>query len=98
SSFTFSLPSHPLNRIHHIRLLGEESVTEIGCPLDIAGHSLNHVWVSCQSLNAWVPRLFRDSVRQRFIFQILVPVHPLLKLDHLQRISGRGECLSQEWI
>jgi hypothetical protein len=66
--------------------------------LDIAGHTLNHIWKLHQSLYAWVPRLLCHRVRQRFACQILVLVHPLLQLDDFQWISGSSERLSQEWI
>jgi len=66
--------------------------------LDIARHALYYVWKLYQSLDAWVPWLFCHRVRQRFAFQILVPIHPLLKLDDLKWISGSSQRLSQEWI
>jgi hypothetical protein len=66
--------------------------------LDIAGHTLHHVWKLYQSLYAWVPRLLGYRVPQRFAFQILVLSHPLLKLDDLEWISGSSQRLSQELI
>jgi hypothetical protein len=79
-------------------LLRQECVSQIRRPLHIAGHTLHHVWKLYQSLDAWVPWLLCHRVRQRFALQILVLVHPLLELDDLERISGSGECLSQELI
>ena len=35
--------AHALNGSHHILLLGEEGVPEIGRPLDILGQALHHV-------------------------------------------------------
>jgi hypothetical protein len=66
--------------------------------LDVAGHALRHVRKHHQSLHTWVPRLLCHSVRQCLACQILVLVHPLLKLNDLKRISGRSERLSQEII
>jgi hypothetical protein len=66
--------------------------------LDIARRPLHHVWKLYQRLDAWVPRLLCHGVRQRFALQILVSIHPLLKLDNFNWISGSGECLSQKWI
>jgi hypothetical protein len=77
-SFIFSLPTHSLDRIHHVRLLRQKCISQVRRPLDIAGHTLHHVWKLYQSLYAWVPRLLRHGVRQRFALQILVPIHPLL--------------------
>jgi hypothetical protein len=79
-------------------LLCEECVSQIRRPSDIAGHTLHHVWKLYQSLYAGVPILLGHRVRQSFAFQILVPIHPLLKLDNLEWISGSSERLSQEWI
>jgi hypothetical protein len=79
-------------------LLRQERVSQIRRPLDIAGHTLYHVWKLYHCLYARVPRLLCHCVRQRFAFQILVPIHPLLKLDNFKRISGSSERLSQELV
>jgi hypothetical protein len=79
-------------------LLRQKRVSQIRRPLDIAGHTLHYIWKLYQSLDAWVPRLFCHRVRQRFPFQILVPIHPLLQLDDLEWISGSSQRLGQEWI
>jgi hypothetical protein len=52
-----SLRTHALDCIHHVRLLRQECVPQVGGPLDIARHPLNHVRELYQSLNAWIPRL-----------------------------------------
>jgi hypothetical protein len=79
-------------------LLCQECVSQIRRPLDIAGHTLHYVWKLDQCLYAWVPLLLRHCVRQRFALQILVPIHPLLKLDNFKWISGSGERLSEERV
>jgi hypothetical protein len=68
-------------------LLRKKGVPQIRCPLDIARHPLNHVWILHESLNTWVPRLLCHGVCQRFALQILIIVHPLLKLNYFKRIS-----------
>jgi hypothetical protein len=93
-----SLPTQALNCIHHIRLLCQKRVSQVGRPLDVASHPLNHVWKLYQRLDAWVPRLLCHGIRQRLALQIFVSIHPLLKLDNLKWISGSGECLSQKLI
>jgi hypothetical protein len=35
-SFVLRFAAHPLHGIHDVRLLGEESVPEVGCPLNVA--------------------------------------------------------------
>jgi hypothetical protein len=97
-SRALSLRAHALDCVHHVRLLRQECVPQIRRPLDIADHALQHVWKRHHSLYAWVPRLFCHGVRQRFVFQIFVPIHPLLKLDELKWISGSSQRLSQELI
>jgi hypothetical protein len=79
-------------------LLRQECVSQIRRPLDIAGHALHRVWKLYHSLYAWVPPLFRHRVGERFAFQILVLIHPLLKLDDLEWICGSSQRLSQELI
>jgi hypothetical protein len=79
-------------------LLRQECVSQVRRPLDIARHPLHHVWKLYQSLHAWIPRLLGHRVRQRFAFQILVLIHPLLKLDDLKWISGSGESLGKERV
>jgi hypothetical protein len=79
-------------------LLCQECVAQIRRPLNIAGHTLDHVWKRYQSLYARVPRLLRHGVGERFVFQILVAIHPLLQLDDLEWISGSSQRLSQEWV
>jgi hypothetical protein len=58
SSSAFGLHTHPLDSIHHIGLLREERVTEIGGPLNVVGQTLHHVRQSRHRLNARVPGLF----------------------------------------
>jgi hypothetical protein len=93
-----SLPTHALHGIHHIRLLCQKRVSQVGRPLNVARHPLNQVWKFYQRLDAWVPRLLCHSVRQRLALQVFVSIHPLLKLDNFKWVSGSGECLSQQWI
>jgi hypothetical protein len=47
-------------------LLRQEGIPQIGCPLDIAGHSLHYIWEHYQPLHARIPRLFCHGVCQRF--------------------------------
>jgi hypothetical protein len=42
--------------------------------------------------------LFGHCVRQRFALQILIVIHPLLKLNYFQWIGGSGQSLCQELI
>jgi hypothetical protein len=93
-----SFRTHALDCVHHIRLLRQESVSQVCHPLNIASHPLHHVWILHESLNTWVPRLLCHSVRQGFALQILIVVHPLLKLNYFQWIGRSGERLRQERV
>jgi hypothetical protein len=79
-------------------LLRQECVPQIRRPLDIAGHTLYDVWKLYQCLYARVPRLLCHGVCQRFALQILIVIHPLLKLNYFQRIGRSGESLRQKRI
>jgi hypothetical protein len=68
-------------------LLRKKSVPQIVCPLDVASHALHDFWIPRHCLHARIPRLFCYSFRQRFVFQIFVLIHPLLKRDDLDRVS-----------
>jgi hypothetical protein len=39
-----SLRAHALDCIHHIRLLRQKCISQVGRPLDIARHPLHHIW------------------------------------------------------
>jgi hypothetical protein len=43
-SCALSLSTQALDCVHHVRLLRQECVSQIGRPLDIARHPLHHVW------------------------------------------------------
>jgi hypothetical protein len=81
-------------------LLRQECVSQVCHPLNIASHPLHHVWIFHQRLDARVPRLLCDGVCQRFALQILIVIHPLLKLQHFQGIGRSSQSLRQEriWI
>ncbi|HXI39732.1 MAG TPA: hypothetical protein VNH83_07120 [Bryobacteraceae bacterium] len=97
-SFALRFSPHALDCIHHILLLREKGVSEVGGPLDVACHALQSVWHTGHRLHAGVPWLFGHRISQRLALQIFVILHPLLKLDELQGISGSGESLGQERV
>jgi hypothetical protein len=97
-SGALGLRAHALDRSHHVSLLRQKRVSQIGCPLNVAGHACHHVRKHDQPLDTWVPWLLGHSVRERFALQILIVVHPLLKLNDFQWVGRSGERLSQEII
>jgi hypothetical protein len=93
-----SLGTHALDCGKHIGLLRQERVAQFGRPLDVARQALHHIRNRDHGLNARIPWLFLHGIRQRFALQRLVPVHPLLQLNDLQRIGGSHQCLAQHRI
>jgi hypothetical protein len=79
-------------------LLCQKRVPQVGRPLDVARHPLHHVRKLNQTLDTGVPGLLCHRVCQRFALQILIVIHPLLKLDYFQWISRSGEGLRQKRI
>ena len=59
---------------------------------------LHHVGQPGQGLNAGVPILLLDLRGQRFVFQVLVLIQPLLQLDDLQWISRSHQHLAEHRI
>jgi hypothetical protein len=92
------LLAHPLDGIHDVGLLREERVAEFGGPLDVVPEALDDVGQRRHRLDARVPRLLRDLVSQRLVFQARVLREPLLELDDLERIGGRHEDLPEERV
>jgi hypothetical protein len=66
--------------------------------LDIASHALRDFWIPRHCLHARIPRLFCYSFGERFVLQCFVSLHPLLKLNDLQWVSGGGESLGKKRI
>jgi hypothetical protein len=64
-SSTLGFSTHPLNRVHHIGLLRQERIPQIRRPLNIVGHACDHIWISYQSLDTWIPRLLCHGICQR---------------------------------
>ncbi len=97
-SAIFGFLAHTLHRIHDIALLCKKRVSQIGGPLDVVGKILCDIGKRCQRLNTWIPILFFDRISQRFVFQVLVLLEPLLQLDNFERVSGSYQHLAKEGI
>ena len=59
------LEAHALHGAHHVALLAEEGVTQIGCPDDVLIQLLDHTGKRHQSLNAGVPGLLLRGLSDR---------------------------------
>ena len=97
-AFVLRLFAHALHGIHYIALLGQEGVAEISRPLNVVRQAIDHVGQGGEGLDACIPRLFRDSIGQRFVLQVLVLLQPLLELNNFQGIRGSRQNLSEHGI
>ena len=97
-SSTLGLHAHALNRFHHVILLRQKGITQVGGPLDVFCKLFDHIGQRRHGLHAGIPVFFLESVHQRLVFQVLVLRQPLLKLDDFQRIGGRSENLGEQRI
>jgi hypothetical protein len=61
--------AHALHGIHYIALLRQESVAQIGGPLNVVSETFHHVGKGSHGLNAGIPGLLRDSIGECLIFQ-----------------------------
>ena len=98
STLSLRFHSHPLHRIHHIGLLGDECVPQVCGPLNVESHSLKSFRNYCERLDARIPGLLCHRIGKCFVLQIGVVGHPLLKLDDFQGIGGRREDVGQQRI
>ena len=94
------LASLPLNGVHHIGLLGQESVSEIGRPVHIAGHHFQHGWKRQQRLNAGIPRklISLNRVGQGLSGEVMMLIGPLRRVRNLVGIGGARENLRHKRI
>ena len=89
---------HPLDGVHDVALLREEGVPEVGRPLDVVREPLHDLGKCRHRLDARVPGLLGDGVRERLVLQVRVLRHPLLELDDLERVGGGHERLGEERV
>ncbi len=94
-SIRFRFGPHPLYRAHHVGLLSEKRVPEIGGPAYILIQPGNHVWKHDQRLNAGIPVLQPRALQKLLPSKAAVLLEPLLSLNDLERVSGCGQDLAQ---
>ena len=94
----FCLLAHALDGVHHVFLLREKRVTEVGRPLDVFGQKLDGVGQGSQTLDAGVPVLLLYRFGHLLLIHALVLGQPLLQLNDLERIGGRYQYLAEQRI
>ena len=90
--------AHSLNGVHNVALLREKSIAKFCRPLNVIGQPLHQVWESRHSLNARVPRLFRDSIGKRLALQVFISLKPLLKLYDFERVGRSHKRLAEQRV
>jgi len=90
--------SHPLHGVHHIALLREEGIAEVGRPLDVVAQAFDDVGQPGEPLNGRIPIFLLDGGGEGLALQVGVPGQPLLQLDDFKRVRRGGKRLRQERI
>ena len=93
-----SLGAQPLDRIHHVRLLREEGVTQILGPFELVAHHGQNLGGAGQRLDAVVPGLLVDLLLQCIALQRLALLQPAVGLYHLQRIGRRRQHVGEQFV
>ena len=92
------LLSHALHGVHHIALLREEGIAEVGRPLDVVAQAFDDVGQRGEPLNGRIPIFLLDGGGEGLALQVGVFGHPLLQLDDFERVRRGGKHLRQERI
>src|SRR5512139_2263341 len=87
-----------LDGVQHVLLLREERVPDLLRPVELVGHHLEDLGEVHERLDARVPLLLLERLRQRVALELLVLLHPVVGLHDLQGIGGRHQELGQEVV
>jgi len=90
--------THCLHRIHHVGLLGQKRVSEIGSPSDIVTEQIQRIRECHQRLDARIPVLLLGCVQQLRALKVAIALEPLLRFGYLQRIGTGRQYLTEQWI
>jgi hypothetical protein len=90
--------AHGLDGVHHIRLLRQKRVAQIGGPANVTPQDVQHIGKGDKSLNARVPVLLLGSVHALSRRQIPILLEPLFRIDNFQGICAGRQDLAQERI
>ena len=92
------LRAQPLDRVHHVRLLGQNRIAEFERPVELRAHHRDDVGRGRERLHASVPRLQLGRRAQRVALQVLVFLDPAVRLNDLERIGRRHDDERQEAV
>ena len=90
--------AHALHRFHHVVLLRQECVAQVGRPLNVIRQELHHIRKRGQALDAGIPVLFFHGINERLVLQTRVFRQPLLQLHNFQWVSRSCKHLSKHRV
>jgi hypothetical protein len=68
-ALVLGLTAHTLNSVHHITLLCQKGIAEVGRPLNIICQTIGNVRKSSERLNACIPTLFPDAIGKCLVLE-----------------------------
>ena len=93
-----SFCAQALYRIHHIRLLRNNRITQLLGPVEFLAHHCENLRRSHQRFDAVVPILFSNCSLQLISLEILVRLQPAFGLDDVNRVSRSHEHFGQQSV
>ena len=90
--------AHTLNRIHHVALLRQESISQVRGPLDVVRQLFHQIGKHRHGLYARIPVLLHRGICQRLVLETFVLRQPLLELNDFERIGGGHQRLAEQRI
>ena len=87
--------SLPLHRVHHVLLLGQERVSDLGGPVHVRIHHVQHGRKWEQRLHAGIPRqlVLADGVGKRLPGKVMVLIRPLGGSGNIVGVGRRSQDL-----
>jgi hypothetical protein len=92
------LGAQALHGAHHVRLLGQERVTQVRCPTDVLIQARQNIGKRDQGLDTGIPVLLPGGVHQGLTLQIAVLLQPLLRFHDFDGIRRSHQDLAQQSI
>jgi hypothetical protein len=88
------LNPQPLDRIHDVLLLSEKGISQSRRPGNVIAHTPEDVRKHDERLDTRIPVLLLGGLSQRRSRQPRIPLEPLRRLDHFQRVCRSDKHLA----
>ena len=92
------LRAQTLNGVHGVLPLTEEGIAELLHPVDLFVQQAEDLREAAQRLHAVVPVVFLQLVVERLVLEVWLGFHEPGRLDDLERIRRRHQCLRHQRI